>query len=220
VIGGEGARTNVRRFHLVYGNDARIARSLDLEYVLRSFESDLQFYIAESATRRVFVHAGVVGLRGQAVLIPGRSFSGKTTLVTELVRAGAVYYSDEYAVLDSDGLVHPYARALAIREDGHTESQRHSVESLGGARGRRPLPVGLVIVTEYKPGARWRPRQLTPGQGALALLNNALSIKSRPETAFPVLNHAATRAPFLKSARGEAKDVANFILSELERVNS
>jgi hypothetical protein len=220
VIGGDDGRTNVRRFHMLYGNEARIERSLDLESVLRSFEADSQFYIAEAAPRRVFVHAGVVGWRGRAVLIPGRSFSGKTTLVAELVRAGAVYYSDEYAVLDSSGLVHPYARPLAIREDGSLEPKRHSVESLGGSQGVRPLPVGLVAVTEYKAGARWRPLQLTPGQGALALLNNTVSIKNRPEAAFPVLKQAAAGAPFIKSKRGEAKEIVDSILSELESVTS
>jgi hypothetical protein len=220
VIGGDGGRANVRRFHLLYGNAARVARSLDLESVLRSLESDSQFYIAEAAPRRVFVHAGVVGWRGRAVLIPGRSFSGKTTLVAELVRAGAVYYSDEYAVLDSSGLVHPYARPLAIREDGSSEPKRHSVESLGGSRGVRPLPVGLVVVTQYRAGARWRPRQLTPGRGVLALLDNTVSIQSRPEAAFPVLKQAASCAPFLKSERGDAKEIVNSIMSELESVDS
>lgn len=168
----------------------------------------------------MFVHAGVVGWRGQAVLIPGRSFSGKTTLVTELVRAGAVYYSDEYAVLDSSGLVHPYARALGIREDGDSEPKRHSIESLGGSRGVRPLPVGLVAVTEFKAEARWRPHKLTPGQGALALLNNTVSIKNRPEAAFPVLKQTAACAPFIRSKRGEAKETAESILWELEKASS
>jgi hypothetical protein len=30
--------------------------------------------------------------------------------VAELVRAGATYYSDEFAVLDSRGRVHPFPR--------------------------------------------------------------------------------------------------------------
>jgi len=217
VVGGDEGRDKIQRFHLVYGNDLRIARSLDLEYGLRSFESDLQFFVAEEAPRRVFVHAGAVAWRGRAVVIPGKSFSGKTTLVAELVKAGAVYYSDEYAVLDAQGLVHPYARPLAIRRDRTRESQKHSVESLGGKRGRTPLPVGLVVVTEYRPGARWRPRRLSPGQGALALLNNSVSIKSRPEASFPVLKQTAMRSRFLKSRRGEAQEVADLILSELER---
>src|SRR5262249_53029615 len=73
-------------------------------------EASLQLHVAEMAPQHVFVHAGVVGYGGRAILLPGRSFSGKTTLVAELARAGAEYYSDEYAVLDSAGAVHAYPR--------------------------------------------------------------------------------------------------------------
>jgi hypothetical protein len=215
VVGGADSRTNVRRFNLVYGDAGRLARSLELESVLRSLESDMQYYIAEASPRRVFVHAGVIGWRGRAVLIPGRSFSGKTTLVAELVRAGAVYYSDEYAVLDSSGRVHPYARPLSIRQADRAESERRPVESLGGSRGGQPLSVGLVVVTEYRSGARWRPRRLSAGQGALALLNNTISIQKNPEGAFPVLKRVASQARILKCARGEANSVVDSILRSL-----
>jgi len=217
--GGDSLRPNVRRFNLVYGDAARLDRSLELESVLRSLEWDIQHYVAEAAPRRVFVHAGVIGWRGRAVLIPGRSFSGKTTLVAELVRAGAVYYSDEYAVLDSKGRVHPYARPLSIRRGDGPESERHSVESLGGFRGEQPLSVGLVVVTEYKSGARWRPRPLSAGQGALALLNNTVAIQKNPEAAFPVLKQVAAKAQILKGSRGEAKSVADFILERMTEVS-
>jgi len=216
VIGGnDSRRPKVRRFNLVYGDAARLARSLDIESVLRSLESDMQYYVAEAAPRRVFVHAGVIGWRGRAVMIPGRSFSGKTTLVAELVRAGAVYYSDEYAVLDSSGRVHPYARPLSIRQGEGVESERRPVESLGGSRGAQPLSVGLVVVTEYRSGASWRPRLLSAGQGALALLNNTVSIQRNPEAAFPVLKRVASQARILKGARGEAKGVVDSILRSL-----
>jgi hypothetical protein len=216
VVGGsDSPRPNVRRFNLIYGDAARLERSLELESVLRSLESDMQHYIAEAAPRRVFVHAGVIGWRGRAVLIPGRSFSGKTTLVAELVKAGAVYYSDEYAVLDSSGRVHPYARPLSIRQAESPNSERRQVESLGGSRGGRPLSVGLVVVTEYKPGVRWRPRRLSAGQGALALLNHTISIQRKPEAALPVLKRVASQARILKGARGDAKGVVDFILKSL-----
>lgn len=214
VIGGESARPNLRRFHLLYANAARVGRSTDLENVLQLFESDLQLYVAEAAPRRVFVHAGVVGWRGRAILIPGRSLSGKTTLVAELVRAGATYYSDEYAVLDQRGRVHPYARRLGIRGDGF-QSERRAVEQLGGTRGTKPLPVGLVVVTRYSPGARWRPRSLSAGQGALALLDNTVSIQRQPEVVFPVLKQVASKAPIIRGVRGEAGHIVDSILATL-----
>lgn len=217
-VGGDGSRANLRRFNLLYANDARVGRSLDLAHMMKLFESDLQLFVAEAAPRRVFVHAGVVGWKGQAILIPGRSFSGKTTLVVELVRAGATYFSDEYAVLDTQGRVHPYPRKLWIREKSGLESERWSVESLGGTYGVKPLPVGLVIVTRYKAGARWRPGRVTPGKGALALLDNAISIQRRPELAFPVLSQVATWTKILKGVRGEASQMVDSILKSLDDV--
>jgi len=94
LIGNPDSRASVKRLHSLYGDEARLARSLDLDGVFETFESDLRLFVAELATHRVFVHAGVVGWKGQGIVIPGRSYSGKSTLVAELVRAGATYYSD------------------------------------------------------------------------------------------------------------------------------
>jgi hypothetical protein len=40
--------------------------------------------------------------------------SGKTTLVKELVKAGATYYSDEYAVLGGDGRVSAFGALSSL----------------------------------------------------------------------------------------------------------
>src|SRR5215211_2276681 len=85
-----------------------VSGSSDLDVALDVLDTSIRSHIAQHAPAHIFVHAGVVAHRGHAVLIPGMTFSGKTTLVAELVRAGATYYSDEYAALDEDGLVHPY----------------------------------------------------------------------------------------------------------------
>ena len=97
--------SRVRRLCLGYWNLLRFARARDFDTVLDAFESQVQLNVAEFAPRRVFVHAGVVGWNDRAILIPGISYSGKTTLVDQLIRAGATYYSDEYAVLDVRGRV-------------------------------------------------------------------------------------------------------------------
>src|SRR5579864_2048966 len=103
IVGGEDARTGLRRFNLLYGDWDRIERSTDLSPVLDAFERDLRMFVAEFARRRVFIHAGAVGWQGRAILLPGQSFTGKTSLVAALVRAGAGYYSDEFAVVDLQG---------------------------------------------------------------------------------------------------------------------
>jgi hypothetical protein len=212
IAGGDAARTGVRRFNILYGDAGRLARSHSLDEVLEIFENDLKLYVAEASRRRVFVHAGVVGWRGKAILIPGRSFTGKTTLVAELVRAGATYYSDEYAVLDERGCVHPYSRPLAVRDGDGGKQRNIPVESLGGIAGAKPLPVGLIVVSRYRAGARWRPRRLSAGQGALALLANTIPARKRPEAAFATLKQVVPAAHILKGVRGEARDVVDSIL--------
>jgi hypothetical protein len=103
-------------------------------------ESEIRQWVAKTAKKRTFVHAGVVNWHKRAIVIPGRSRSGKTTFVAELVKAGASYLSDEFAVLDSRGRVHPFAKPLSIGASGcdrHARSQR--AEKLGRARpGLRP----------------------------------------------------------------------------------
>ena len=163
-VGGAATRPGVRRFNMLYADSARLSRTMELDDALRVLESDLKLYVAEKARRRVFVHAGVVRWRGQAIVIPGRSRSGKSTLVRELVRAGAIYYSDEYAVLDSRGRVHPYPRPLALRKEGDMLSKPAPAEAMGGRPGVKPLTVGVVVLTSYREGARWQPRRYWPHQ--------------------------------------------------------
>ena len=79
------------------------------------------------------------GWKGQAVMVPAHSHTGKTTLVAELIQNGAEYYSDEYASLDRSGFVHPFPRDLSIRgfenaEPGIDVLPNISVERSAGNR--------------------------------------------------------------------------------------
>ena len=215
VVGGRQENSKIERFNVLYYDAGRFGRTKDFEFILKTFETHLQLLVADNARRRVFVHAGVVGWKNQAVLIPGMSFSGKTTLVSKLVQAGATYYSDEYAVLDENGLVHPYPRPLGVRRPNEFESSRVDVASLGGICGSRPLPVRLVIATKYRAGAKWRPRKLTHGRGVLELLANTVSARSQSRLALSTLPRAIRTAEVLKGVRGEADEVVETILQKV-----
>jgi len=218
VAGGAGSRGNVRRFSLLYGDHLQLARSFNLDEVLERFESDLRLFVAELARHRVFVHAGVVGWKGKAIVIPGRSYSGKSTLVAALVRGGATYYSDEYAVFDSRGRVHPFAKPLELREEGEYAQTKVSVAELGGHSGTKALPVGLVLMTHFKSGATWRPRRLTAGKGVLELLFNTVSARRSPEKAMAALHRVAAKAAVLKGVRGNATEIVPAILERAESI--
>jgi hypothetical protein len=215
-IGAKGRSTSRRNQNRLYGDDVQLASSSDLDGVFERLESDLRLFVAELATHRVFVHAGVVGWKGQAIVIPGRSYSGKSTLVAELVRAGATYYSDEYAVLDSRGRVHPFSKPLELREEGEFRQTKITVAELGGHSGTKPLPVGLVLMTKFKSGARWRPRKLTAGRGVLELLFNTVSARRSPERALATLQLVAAQADVLKGVRGNATEVVGALLKRME----
>ncbi|HEY0004482.1 MAG TPA: hypothetical protein VGB17_06695 [Pyrinomonadaceae bacterium] len=208
------------RFHLLFDNEERLSRSTDLDQILDLLESSVRLYVAETSPHKIFVHAGAVGWRGRAIVIPGRSFSGKTTLVAELVRAGASYYSDEYAVFDARGRVSPFPKPLSLRLNGDYKQQDFAVEELGGRAGVRALPVGLVLVSSYKRGARWRPRQLSAGHGALALLANTVAARREPERALATFQKVVAQTPVLKGVRGEAGEVARAILKKCEELET
>lgn len=215
VIGDADPSSRVQRFNLAYYDALRFARWTDLDCVLRAFESELLMLVADKARRRTFVHSGVVSWNNQAILIPGRSFSGKTTLVRKLVQAGAKYYSDEYAVLDERGRVHPFALPLGIRTEGEIDANRVDVASLGGVSGASPLPVALVISTSYRRGAIWRPRELSRGKGVLELLAYTVSARSQTKLALATLPKAVRSATVLKGVRGEADGVIEAILDRV-----
>jgi hypothetical protein len=186
----------------------------DLRLALGILDAELRMYIALHAPNHVFVHAGVVGVEDRAIVLPGRSFAGKTTLVAALVQAGAEYWSDEYAVLDADGLVHPYPKPLSVRINDTRETDEQPVESLGGRAGDRPLPVAVIAFTSYRPGAVWALHARTTGEGAVKLLEHSIAARSRPEQVLAAVRHAATNAMVLEGERGGAGQAASALLSQ------
>ncbi len=204
------------RNHLLFCGQRLLAQCQDFSQLLTTFEKHAELSTALHARERLFVHAGVVGWQGQAIVIPGRSMSGKTTLVKALVEAGAVYYSDEFAVLDKHGRVHPYPIPLSIRREGEQMGHKTPVASLGGQTGVESLPVGLIAVTRYRPQAVWRSRRLSPGEALLALMDNTVAARRAPDYSMPILKQAVINALALKSERGEAEDLARHLLAELK----
>jgi len=188
----------------------------DLEEIVEAFEDHAKLETALRAEGRLFVHAGAVSWEGRGIVLPGRSHAGKTTLVRALVKAGADYYSDEFAVLDRKGRIHPYALPLSIRATGTAQRRRMPVDLVGGRTGVRPVPVDLIVVTEYRAGARWRPRVLSCGQALLALMSNTVAARRRPEHSMPILRQTVLSAKAIHTPRGgDARRTAYALLAEL-----
>jgi len=196
-------------FDSLYTEDESISQRTISSIVLEGLGSKLRLTIAEFAVRRVFVHSGVVGWKGKAILFPGSSFSGKTTLTAEMARLGADYYSDEYAVVDEQGWVEPFAKMLSVRgvADDHSQVE-YPVESFGGRSGTQTIPVGFVFFSEFEAGAVWNPKELSPGSGLLAMIKNTIPIRHDPSFVLPVLNRVVTNSTAFESKRGDARETA------------
>jgi hypothetical protein len=197
----------------VYNAGTRVNEGGGFELAKIVLEGQVRSYISLNAPDHVFVHAGVVGHEGRAIIVPGPSFTGKTTLTAALVRAGALYYSDEFAVLDHEGLVHPFAKTLSLRPEG--VQIEHTVEEIGGTAGHEPLPIGLVVITHFNPGATWAPERLSGGTAVLEVLGNTVTMTERPEAAMRVVARSLRGVPVLKGERGEADDLAEELLDQL-----
>jgi hypothetical protein len=204
-----------------YHNGEKLFEGETGEFFYEACESRIRVTIAEFAVGKVFLHAGVVGWKNRAIIIPAQSWSGKTTLVAELVKKGALYYSDEYAVLDEHGNVEPFPKWLSVRGVVSENQQTDiSVESLGGVAGTKTIRAGMILIatfdrTQVKPGAE-QPQRLTAGQGIMEILPHTLPIRNSPKFVLEVLNKIASRAIIVKTVRGEAKDFAGWLLNYFE----
>ncbi len=173
--------------------------------------SVVRHHLATHAPGFTFVHAGVVDVGGCGIVIPGRSYTGKSTLVAELVRRGAAYVSDEYAVLDPSGLVHPFAKPLSIRAGKH-DPLGQLVPVPEELIAEHPIRAGVVVLTSYAPGAQWCPSVGSRAEGAFALLQNTVSARLRPAAALHATSRLARAATFVAGQRGEASDTAGAVL--------
>jgi hypothetical protein len=189
-----------------------VSAAVDLPMALELLARDLMIHVANYAPEFVFLHAGVVGWEGSAIVLPGRSFAGKTTLVAALVRAGATYYSDEYAVIDQHGLIHPFARELQVRRPGESAQREVSVDELGGAAGVEPLRAGQVAFCEFSHAAQWAPRVMSPGMAVLEMLRHTIPVQRTPARAMAALSAMVAGASLLETARGDAEEAARWLL--------
>jgi hypothetical protein len=190
----------------------------DLGRVLMYLSSHIRLTVAEHAPRHVFVHAGAVSWKGRGIIIPGSSYSGKSTLTSELVKRGAVYYSDEYAVLDETGFLHPFPKTLSMRGIIDDFQQVEiDVAEFGGSVANGPIQAGAVVITRFREDALWKPRRLRSSLGILEMMKHTVPVRRSPARTLAALNRVAGNSLFLRSHRGDAGETAEAILDYLEQ---
>jgi hypothetical protein len=161
------------------------------------------------------VHAGAVLWRERALLLPGVTHAGKSSLVAELLRQGATYFSDEYALIDSEGRVHAYPRPLLIR-NGSPEQSPVLPSEYNALIGEATAPVGWILSLEYLPESIWSVREVPQSEALLILLRNTPHILSESMGLVEVFQRAVARATCYAGRRPNADEAVNRILQLID----
>ncbi len=213
VVGNEVAPPRLSRLNLLFRGNGLISAAYKLAPVLGALESDVDLQVAAlAAPQRLFVRAGVVGWRGRAIVIVGRPQSGTSTLVAELLRAGASYYSDQYAVLDREGQVHPFPRPLWLCAAAGINPARYRPDELRAKTGTQPLPIGVVVLPQYRSRSRPLLASITASAAAADVIANTVCAKSYPDETLAGIRKALSAAWILKGVRGEARQIVPLLL--------
>ncbi len=157
------------------------------------------------------VHAGAVSIGGMGLLLPGGTHAGKSSLVAELLRRGARYFSDEYALIDPAGRVHAYPRPLLMR-NGSPKQFPMLPQEYDSDVATASAPVKWIVFLEYKPEGAWSVNEIPLGMAVLSLLRNTPhSLADAPEMVGS-FERAVSGALCLAGERGEAADAVSEIL--------
>ena len=182
--------------------------------VLETLERRLHMHLATHAQEAIYVHSGVVIVNQRALLFPGRSWAGKTTLVHELATRGCEILSDEYAIIDRQGRVYPFPRPMALRDRSGSGSERLPLETLTWQANLASRPAGAVLDLSYHPGgAAIDLKAASTGAAVLALMENTVSARLQPRLALECSTQIAKQARFWSGKRGEVEVAASALLA-------
>jgi hypothetical protein len=228
-------RSGKLRYRLIYGDAV-----MQTAYTLNDLLAHLVWHISSQVIRQtgdfLLIHAGAVSTSaGEGVLLPAPSGHGKTTLTTALVRAGFLYLSDEAGAIDPiSRRLYPYQRPLILK-DGHAKVFPDLYRNANGsapagagmcharpealrpeAKGG-PCRIRFVVAHQYRRGAPTQITPLTPAQGAMELLNNALNLPRYGSRALPLVADVVRRARNYHLVSGDLDEAVQAITDVTRR---
>jgi hypothetical protein len=171
----------------VTGRAGRTAK--DPIHAVRSLNHELVHGVMLRAPKLYYVHAGVVAVGGQAIVLPGLSRAGKSTLVLGLIEQGAQLLSDELLAFDPvSRLARVFPRAIKIRDacvgyfptlsahfHGAGEGRFLAFEGLPFALISAPAPVAAIVVPTWTGSGREELEPISAGRALLDLAGSSLN---------------------------------------------
>jgi hypothetical protein len=205
-------RTSKAGYFQLEVNGSTVAASATMPYLFTLIQQAADDGMIRHLQHQTAIHAGTVVHQGKAIVLPGPSGSGKSLLVQELLRQGAEYCSDEYAILDRQGRAHPYPRALMIRR-GSEEQHPVLASELQAKVCDRPACVSLFMFLRYEPGAAGLDvRPLDRSEALIRLLQDTPHVMAEKSDVLDPLKAAVSLAASFEGVRGEISRAAAEIL--------
>ncbi len=201
----------------------------DLVAAVRAFNHELMHAVMLRNPHLLFVHAGVVAVDGRAIVLPGLSRAGKSTLVLALLREGARLLSDELLAYDpARALLLPFPRAVKVRDECVGYFAEYATGFVGEGEGRfLPLPAlphgvapsartGILAAPRWTADADGVPRAISAGEGLLHLASSALNFGTQRERSVDHLAALAGSSACFALAWREPRAAARALLRCLE----
>jgi len=171
----------------VTGRTRRTAK--DPIHAVRSLNHELVHGVMLRAPELYYVHAGVVAVGGRALVLPGLSRAGKSTLVLALIEQGAQLLSDELLAFDpASRLALAFPRAIKIRDACVGYFQALSPHFHGSGEGRflafdglradvisASVPVAGIVVPTWTGSGREELEPISAGRALLDLAGSSLN---------------------------------------------
>lgn len=204
-------------FHLLL-DQAPIASAARPEELLREVIDCLDTGLIRRLKDLHAIHAGVVLVDDQVLLFPGSSHSGKSSLVAEFLRRGAVCLSDEYALIDIAGRVHAYPRVLLLRNGGLAQTPIRPEECNPHSRvASDATAVGWILSIRYDREKRWNVAPVPQSDALISLLQNTPHVLAeRPDMVEP-FKRAVAGASCFAGTRGEATEAVDEMIRMISR---
>lgn len=179
------------------------------------------FHLADKSQGGVLFHAAAVYKDGRALILPGRTGAGKTTLTCWLLSHGYGYMSDEFAFLPSGELcLTAFPRPLNIKNTSleylgapfrkmdremvleAVTSRLVAPESLTSQKILSQARLKLILFPTFQSGADYRLERMDPAGAGLALMQTILNLRNLARHGLPETAHLVREVPIYRLTYG------------------
>ena len=182
----------------------------------------------------LLIHAGSVSVDGRAVLVPAEMDTGKSTLVTALLHAGATYLSDELGAIDPvTRKIYPYPKRITLDQEAlrffpgleerlgdrtgamATLLQRYVRAEDCGSSIAGPAPLGAVVFPTADRDGPPRLEPIAASEAAWLLASNARNLYRYADRGVLMLGEICAAASSYRLSGGTPGERADLLTERL-----